>query len=1109
MIDEITICALGRLDIHSGATDLTIQLPSKARALLVYLAYTRRPHSRSALAGLLWAELSEEAARANLRLVLSRLRAVVGDALLITRHSVAFNLARPHYFDVAEFEELTSVSDGLSNDEMGRATALYGGPFLDDFHLREAPEFELWTVAERERLQRRIVEVLFKAAQRAHLAHKLAEAMEATRRILALEPWQEEAHQLLMRLLAAAGQRSAALAHYESCRHILADELGVEPSAATVALYDEIRNETFSAKAGGDEAASHLTVPIPQPVAAAALAKFTGAHRPASMPVAAKVAAATAPLFVARDREMSRLAAAWAQAKLEGGRPLFVLGGAGYGKTALVKEFARRAQAADRELLMAWGSCNAHTGMGEPYAPFREILLLLTGNIEAHWQGDLLTPEQALRLWDLMPTALPLLVDHGPDLVSGFGLGDLLLERSHQFAEPNAEWVQRLHKMPTITTDANLEQRRLFSQYVAFLKALAARQPLLLLFDNLHWADSSSLSLLFTLSQQIGESPILLIGTYRPEEVETGISAESRALQGLVGECKRLYGNVMVDLGEASRTEERTFVTHYLGTQPNRFGLDFADALYRQTEGHPLFIVELMRDLQERGSIQQDGDGYWREVAPIDWQRLPARVEGVIEMRIKRLDNDMQALLATAAVEGSTFTAEVVTRVQGESGRTLIGRMSHELDRQHRLITVQALETVNGQRLSRYRFRHQLFQYYLYNRLDKVERAYLHEAVGYALEALYGKQAPMAAALARHFELAGLLPTAIEYLVLAGENAVRLSAYTEAATHFQHGIKLLTTLPNAADHLLTQLQLQTGLCNALLVTRGYAAPEVEEAHQAAYALCEQVGETATLFSVFYGLWSFFHVRGAHARARVLAERWLQQAKAQPDIGPLLTGQRALGVTLLHMGELAAARTHLQACIQLYQPGRHGALVLRYGADPGAAAQILLAWTLWLLGEPDAAKECGQQALQRARSIAHPFTLAFVHVHAAMLHLFADEVVAARTETDSALRVCQENEYPFWQTVTLVLDGYLRFCGGEIEDSIGQMERALHSYANMGATLWRPWLLGLLARVYEQQSQVEAAHHARQQAREVATQNSERWHLSLQTTLPLLGDTNVS
>ncbi|MCB0088231.1 MAG: AAA family ATPase [Caldilineaceae bacterium] len=571
MAVELTIQGFGTLSIQLGLTELTRQLPAKAQGLLVYLACTRRPHSRSALAGLLWAELSEEAARANLRLVLSRLRATVGDALLITRQSVAFNISYPHRFDVTEFDELAGDAERLSDAELTRAALLYQGPLLDDFQIRDAPDFELWIMNERERWQRLGVALLFTQVERQRQRGQLAEAISTTRRILALEPWLEEAHQILMRLLAVDGQRSAALAHFEVCRQLLAQELAVEPSAATVALYEAIRDETaIETKAQLDmHAATAAAIPIQE---------LAPPVRPAFL-TAADVAPATQPVFVARERELDQLGSALRRAQTGQGCPFFVLGGAGNGKSALLNEFARRAQVADGELIVAWGNCNAQTGIGEPYAPFRELLRLLTGDVEAHWQSDLLTPTQALRLWELMPTALPLLVQHGPDLVSSFAGGEILLKRVQSAPFSKASWLARLTELAVPSKEVSSEQHRLFSQFAAFFKALAAKRPLLLLLENLHWADASSLSLLFSLCQQLRDSAILIVASYRPEEVDPDAGSEARTLQGLVAECKRLFGEVTVDLGDISTAEEAHFVHEYLRSQPHRFDDAFIQGL--------------------------------------------------------------------------------------------------------------------------------------------------------------------------------------------------------------------------------------------------------------------------------------------------------------------------------------------------------------------------------------------------------------------------------------------------------------------------------------------------------------------------------------------------
>src|SRR5262245_34639407 len=492
----------------------------------------------------------------------------------------------------------------------------------------------------------------------------------------------------------------------------------------------------------------------------------------------------SAPVFVARERELAELQTALETARSGKGQILFVIGGAGRGKTMLVQEFARRAQATDPELSVVIGYCNAHTGLGDPYLPFREALNMLMGDVEAKWAAGLITSAHARRLWELMPLTVPALMKQAPDLIGSFVSAEPLLERSAAFAPSNASWYKRLMTMTAYAPSPGLEQKQILAQYTALLKIVAAQRPLLLILEDLHWVDASSNALLFHLSREVGNNRILIAGSYRPDEVALNRGEVRHPLADIMGELKRRHGDIWLDLGDLAPAEGQQFVEAYLDTQPNRLGQTFREALFQHTQGHALFTVELLREMQERGDLGQDAEGYWVEGEAIDWAKLPARVEGVIEKRISRLSTDLQAILIVASVEGETFTAEVVARVQRLNERELVQQLSRKLDKQHRLVTAQALDRMEQQRLSLYRFRHYLFQHYLYYNLDELERAYLHEAVGQALEALYrGQTEQVAVQLARHFEQAGLMEKAVDYLRQSGETALRQSANVEAINH--------------------------------------------------------------------------------------------------------------------------------------------------------------------------------------------------------------------------------------------------------------------------------------------------------------------------------------
>jgi predicted ATPase len=817
-----------------------------------------------------------------------------------------------------------------------------------------------------------------------------------------------------------------------------------------------------------------------------------------------------APVFVARERELAELAATLATARAGQGQILFIIGGAGRGKTMLAQAFARQAQANDPELIVLSGHCNAHTGRGDPYLPFREALSLLAGEVEAKWAGGVITLAHARRLWEAMPLTLPALVEYAPDLIESFVPGKALQARAATFAPPEAAWFNRLAALVAEGQPPNLEQKRLLSQYTALLKAIARQRPLLLIIEDLHWVDASSGDLLFHLSREIGDSRILMVGAYRPEEVplsqpRAGADhGERHPLADLVSELKRRHGDIWLDLGELAPLEGRRFVEAYLDTQPNRLDQVFREELFRHTGGHALFTVELLREMVDRGDIRQDEAGGWVASQGINWRRLPAKVEGVIARRINRLEEGLQAALTIASVEGENFTAEVVAQVQQLNERGLVQRLSQELDKQHRLVTAQALEWLEpgGQRLSLYRFRHQLFQHYLYHRLDETERAYLHEEVGTVLEALYREQTEkIALQLAHHFEIARLTQKAVVYLLQAGQRATRLSAHQEAIVHLTKGLTLLETLAETPDRNQQELALQIALGVALIATKGYGAPELEQAFNRAWALYRlgssqsstlEAEEATQLFQILYGLCFFYHMRAKLWLAREVAGQMLELAQRQRDSFLPMPAHWAMGFILYWMGEFALAKTHFEQSLALYDPQTHHAHVLLFGQDQGVSCLAFMAWNLWALGYPDQALRRMQEALTLATKLAHPHSLVTAMNASAQLHLRCGEWQTSLEQIETVIKLSNEHGFVFWQVIGVINRGCSLIEQGQIEAGIALMRQGLAVWQPLGEHLARPYYLASLASAYGKAEQLEEGFAVLAEALAAADKTEERW-----------------
>ena len=508
------------------------------------------------------------------------------------------------------------------------------------------------------------------------------------------------------------------------------------------------------------------------------------------------------PVFVAREHEIERLGM-YLDRAIEGrGQVCFVTGEAGSGKTALVTEFTRQAQEKHSDLVVVCGQCNAHTGSGDPYLPFQEILQQLTG-LRDNAMVPTIAQDNSKQLRNLLSLSGRALVEVGPDLVGLFLPGAGLVARLAAFAFDESRWGKKLQKLvhrslpEEATPPLDIQQSHIFEQFANVFQRMAEKVPMILFLDDLHWSDTASTELFFHLSRRLRENRIMIVGTYRPDEVILGRFSKSTGqierhpLEKTVPELMRYFGDILVKLGEETESERQRFINAYIDTESNLLDDTFRQKLMDHTEGHPLFTIELLRDMQERGDLIRDDQKRWIEGTNLDWNDLPARIEGVMEERFGRLSDELLEELMVGSVEGERFTIEVIARVQDIDSRQLFQRFSRELERRQRLIIALGVNQINDQRLYHFQFSHNLFQVYLYNKLSETERIFLHEAIGIVLETLYSNHLDeIAVQLARHFQEARIQQKACEYLLRAGKKAARKYANTEALDYFNQILAL-------------------------------------------------------------------------------------------------------------------------------------------------------------------------------------------------------------------------------------------------------------------------------------------------------------------------------
>jgi predicted ATPase len=469
-----------------------------------------------------------------------------------------------------------------------------------------------------------------------------------------------------------------------------------------------------------------------------------------------------------------------------------------------------------------------------------------------------------------------------------------------------------------------------------------------------------------------------------------------------------------------------------------------------KTDGVPLFVEEMTKAILESGHLQ-DVEGHYELVGSLSMFTIPATLQDSLMARLDRLVT-AKAVAQYAAVIGRQFSYALLQTVSQLDEATL----QHELGR---LVEAEIVYQRGVSPQATYVFKHALIQDAAYESLLKNTRQHYHQRIAQVLEVQFPETAEaQPELLAHHFTEAARIEQAVGYWHKAGQNAVQRSAHVEAISHLRTGLALLQTLPETPARTEQELALHITLGRPLTATRGYAAPEVEDVFTRARQLCHHVEITPQLLPVLFGLWRFYLHRGQLQTAHEFAEQALRLAQHVQDPLPLPEAHQGLGVTLYYRGELAVARVHLEASLDLYASAqqRKGGVYI----GPGHIARVL-----WLLGYPDQALGWSRDALTLAQQMAPPFGMAFALSLAAVFHQFRREARCTQERAEAAIRLATDQGFPYWMAVGSLMRGWALAQQGQAREGIEQITQGLMTYRATGAELWRLYFLALLADVH--------------------------------------------
>jgi len=751
--------------------------------------------------------------------------------------------------------------------------------------------------------------------------------------------------------------------------------------------------------------------------------------------------AAVVPLLVGREEERGLLRRRWEQSKAGLGQVVFLSGEAGIGKSALVDELRRQVRAE-----------------GLPRIAYR---------CSPYHTNSVLYP---------VITHIERLLQFAPDDSSATRLAKL--EAGLQSSGlPLAEVVPLLasllpvplpaERYATLTLTPQQQKQQTLDALVAWLAAEAERQPVLVAWEDLHWADPTTLETLGLVIEQAPTVSMLHVLTYRPEF--SPLWPQRSHMTPLV-------------LNRLERPQVEALITQRAGGKP--LPAEVVQHIVDKTDGVPLYVEELTKMLLASALLREEADQYVL-TGPLHTVAIPDTLQDALMARLDQFDRAKE-VAQLGAVLGREFPYELLQAVALQDEDTLQAGLAQ-------LVAAELLYQRGRPPRARYIFKHALIQDAAYASLLKSTRQQVHQQIAQVFEARFHELVETQPELvAQHYTAAGCHEQAVHYWQRAGQHASERSAHLEAINYLTTGIELLTTLPQTPERTQHAVTLHIALGAALQITKGHAAPEVEHAYTQARALCQQVGETPELVPVLFGLWRYYLVRPQLHTTRELGETLLRLAHHADDPALSIIAHYALGVTWLFLGALPAARQHLEEGITRYTLDQCRAPVFRMGQDPGVVCRANAARTLWLLGYPEQALARLHDALALAHELSDPYSLAWVRSMAAIASQYRRDVPATYEHAEAAVALSTAQGFPLYAAYGTSLRGWALAMQGQGKEGMTQVHQGITAVRITQAALFVPYFCTLLADVSAHLGHPADGLQALAEAHALVEQHEERW-----------------
>jgi len=727
--------------------------------------------------------------------------------------------------------------------------------------------------------------------------------------------------------------------------------------------------------------------------------------------------------LVGRSTELNMLLDRWHKSKEGDGQVILLSGLPGVGKSRLIHEL--KAQIQIEPHFMLNHQCSPYHSQSA-FFPVIEQIERAAQLVHREPDADKLEKLQAY---------LPGSLGDAPDAVAL--MANLL---SIPIADPK--------RLAALTPQQ--VKNRTVSTLVDMVLAFGSEHPTLCIFEDVHWIDPSTLELLELAISRIDRARILLVVSYRPEFRPTWLTRANVTVHSLT----RLSRSEVAGMVDAICLKERRMVQPIL------------DQIIEKADGLPLFIEELTNSILSSMRNRSFDHVATAETRAADL-KVPDSLYDALMERVDRVPQGLR-LSQTAAVIGREFSYELLASalpIDANELRLTLARLE-DADIIYRVgISPQVL----------FAFKHALMRDAIYSSLLKSNRRQMHADIAAIIEAHVPEVVEtQPELLAHHHSEAGNHEQAVRFWYMAGQRALAQSANMEAIAHLRKALEGLASWPDSRERATQEIQLQLALGIPLIAVRGYAADETREVFARARALCLLWNSSGEYFQALYGLWGHSWMGGKNDEALSMAIEFLSRAEASEDIVPLMVGHRVMGSTLLSIGQFDRTRQHFEEAIALSKQQDRQSLFSRYMVEPEAASLLLLSWDLWILGYPEQALTRVSDALNLARDLAQPYSIAFAHYMTSAVHLFRGEAAAALANAEASFSVSHEQRFLLYELLSKVTRAYALGCLGHVEMAITEIRSGLSEMRSNGVGYMLPMMELWLADMVGQSGDPDAA-----------------------------------